>query len=144
MTVMPAANPHDIFWRNVGLPHQARRSGLLASLAATAVLCLFYSIPMAFITSLTELNSLKESLPRLAVWIEAEPTRERLLAQVAPLILLLFNETILPSTLKYFATWEGHISSAMLEASLFVKLGCFMVRAKYGVLMKLLTQLTLD
>lgn len=127
MSVIPAANPNDIFWRNVGLPHRAKRSGLVAALAATTVVCFFYSVPMAFITSLTELNSLKESLPKLAAWIDDKPIRERLLAQVAPLILLLFNESILPSVLKYFATWEGHISSAMLEASLFVKLGCFMV-----------------
>jgi len=82
---------------------------------------------MAFISSLTEINSLKETLPKAGEWIEAHPAFEKMLVLSAPLILLFFNETLLPSILKYFATWEGHISSAMLEASLFVKLGCFMI-----------------
>lgn len=128
MTVIPAANPRDIFWRNVGLPHRAQRSGLLAAVAASAVLCFFWSIPMAFVTSLTEINSLKLSMPKLGAWIDDHPFAEKVLAQLAPMLLLFFNQTILPSVLKHFATWEGHISSALLEASLFVKLGCFMVR----------------
>jgi hypothetical protein len=91
-------------------------------------LCFFWSVPMAFISSLTEIKTLKVSLPKLGVWIDKYPFMEKILAQLAPMLLLLFNETILPVVLKYFATWEGHISSSMLEASLFVKLGCFMVR----------------
>ena len=101
---------------------------MVAAVAASAVLCFFWSAPTAFIASLTEVNSLKEQLPKLGNLIEDYPWLEKLLAQLAPLLLLLLNEVILPIVLKYFATWEGHISAAMLEASLFVKLGCFMVR----------------
>jgi hypothetical protein len=127
MNVIPAGHHGDIFWRNIGLRHQAKRSGTLAAIAATTVLCLFWSVPMAFISSLTEINTLKVSLPKLGAWIEAYPFMQKLLAQLAPMLLLLFNEAILPVVLKWFATWEGHISSSLLEASLFVKLGCFMV-----------------
>jgi hypothetical protein len=83
---------------------------------------------MTVIASLTEVNSLKEELPKLGRFIDRHPKAETVIVQLAPLILLIFNETILPSVLKYFARWEGHISAAMLEASLFVKLGFFMVR----------------
>ena len=127
MGVIPAPQPGAIFWRNVGLPPSARRGGRAAAIAASAVLCIFWSIPMTFISSLTELNSLKESLPKFGAWIDQRPAFERFLALTAPLILLFFNETLLPSILKYFATWEGHVSTALLEASLFVKLGCFMI-----------------
>jgi calcium permeable stress-gated cation channel len=128
MNVTSAGHHGDIFWRNVGLRHQAQRSGTIAAIAATSVLCFFWSVPMAFISSLTEIKTLKVSLPKLGAWIDKYPFMEKILAQLAPMLLLLFNETILPVVLKYFATWEGHISSSMLEASLFVKLGCFMVR----------------
>jgi len=131
MDVTPAGDPRNIFWRNVGLPHRARRGGIIAAFAATSVLCLFYSIPMAFVSSLTEVNSLKESLPTLGRWIEEYPWLETVCNQLAPMLLLFFNEGILPVVLKYFATWEGHISSALLEASLFVKMGCFMVRHNF-------------
>ena len=64
----------------------------------------------------------------LGRWIEDHPHSEKVFAQAAPLLLLFFNDVILPGALKYFSTWEGFISSQMLEASLFVKLGAFMVR----------------
>ena len=133
MDVTPAGDPCDIFWRNVGLPQRARRTGILAAITASTVLCFFWSIPMAFVSSLTEVNSLKESLPTVGRWIEKNPWLETVFAQIAPMLLLFFNEVILPVVLKYFATWEGHISSAMLEASLFTKLGFFMVSLFVGV-----------
>lgn len=125
--VQEAPDPDDIFWRNVGLEHKAQRSGRAMSVLASAVLCFFWSIPMAIIASLTEINSLKESMPALGEWIEDHPRSEAVFAQAAPLLLLLVNDIILPWALKLFATWEGFISSQMLEASLFLKLGAFMV-----------------
>ena len=95
MNVIPAGHPEDIFWRNVGLRHQAKRSGTIAAIMATMVLCFFWSIPMALISSLTEINTLKVSLPKLGTFIETYPFMEKVLAQLAPLLLLLFNETIL-------------------------------------------------
>jgi hypothetical protein len=128
MDVQEAPDADDIFWRNVGLTHKAQRTGRAMSVGASAVLCFFWSVPMALIASLTELQSLKEALPALGRWIEDHPKSEKIFAQAAPLLLLLINDVILPGTLKYFSTWEGFISSQMLEASLFVKLGAFMVR----------------
>jgi hypothetical protein len=94
MEVIPAPQPEAIFWRNVGLPHSARRGGRIASIAASTVLCFFWSVPMAFISSLTEINSLKQSLPRLGEWIDNHPAFENFLALVAPLLLLFFNEAV--------------------------------------------------
>jgi hypothetical protein len=100
MQIEPAPNPEEIFWRNVGLPAKARRSGTLLSVAATTCLCFFWSIPSAFLSSLTEVNSLKENLPFLEKWIETAPAIESLLALVAPLFLLLLNESVLPLALR--------------------------------------------
>lgn len=101
MDVQEAPDPKDIFWRNVGMPHRARRTGRALSVSATAVLCIFWSIPTAAISSLTEVNSLKESLPNLGAFIEAHPGFESMLALIAPLLLLFISEVILPSILKY-------------------------------------------
>jgi calcium permeable stress-gated cation channel len=127
MVVTPAPNPADLFWRNIGLPHQAKRSGVLAAIAATTALCFFWSIPMGFVATLTKVTRLKTKLPKLGDWLEDNLWAEGFFSQLAPLILLFFNEVILPYILKYFATWEGHISTAILEASLFNKLCCFMI-----------------
>lgn len=127
MLVEPAPDSDEIFWRNVGLPAQSRRSGWMLSMFATSILCLFWSIPMAFFSSLTEVNSLKQNLPRLGELLVDFPALESFLALVAPLLLLLMNEVLLPVILKYFATWEGHVGASLLEASLFVKLCAFVV-----------------
>jgi hypothetical protein len=127
MLVEEAPSPSEVYWRNVGLPDKARRTGTLLSLSATVALCLFWSFPVAFISSLTEVNSLKESLPRLGDVIENSPALEMFLALLAPLILLLLNEAVLPVILKWFSLWEGAISSPRLEASLFRKLSAFQI-----------------
>jgi Calcium-dependent channel, 7TM region, putative phosphate len=128
MEVHEAPDNLDVFWRNVGMSVKNRRTGLLISAALTAVLCFFWSFPMALIASLTELNSLKEELPKIGEAIENHPRLEPLFALVAPLFLLFFNDVILPSLLKYISAFEGFIANALLEASLFQKLGVFMVR----------------
>jgi hypothetical protein len=127
MQVEAAPNPNEIYWRNVGLPSKARRTGVLTSLAATVTLCLFWSIPMAFLSSLTEVNSLKTKMPALGDLIVHNPWLESFLALIAPLLVLLLNETVLPTILKWFATWEGHIASPALDTSVFVKLSAFTV-----------------
>jgi hypothetical protein len=127
MDVQEAPDPNDIFWRNVGMPYSARRVGWMLSALACSVLCIFWSFPTAFISSMTEVNSLKGTLPRLGALIEELPQLEIILALLAPLLLLSLNEVFLPMLLKWFATWEGHISAAKLEASLFLKLGVFMI-----------------
>ena len=96
LAVDPAPDPSDIFWRNVGMPHHAKRSGVLMAVAASSVLCFFWSVPMAFVSSLTEIDSLKESLPRLGTFIENNGWSEGFFSQLAPLILLFFNECVLP------------------------------------------------
>jgi hypothetical protein len=127
MLIEEAPTPSEVFWRNVGLPDKARRTGSLLSFAATSTLCLFWSFPVAFISSLTEVNSLKKNLPRLGEMIEKSPALEMFFALLAPLLLLGLNEAVLPVTLKWFAQWEGHISSPRLEASLFRKLSAFQI-----------------
>lgn len=82
------------------MPHRARRTGLALSVVATAALCIFWSIPIAFISSLTAVYSLKNALPRLGEFVDTHPWVESILALLAPLLLLLINETVLPYLLK--------------------------------------------
>jgi Late exocytosis, associated with Golgi transport/Calcium-dependent channel, 7TM region, putative phosphate/Cytosolic domain of 10TM putative phosphate transporter len=129
MRVEEAPGPNEIYWRNVGLPGTAKRTGHLLSLGATVALCLFWTVPVSFIASLTEVNSLKESIPALADAIEKHPELEKILAMIAPLLLLMLQDLVLPQFLLWFATWEGHISSTAMEAAVFLKYASFVVSA---------------
>ena len=126
MEVAEAPDPDDIFWANVGKSHESLQLGKLAGLVCTVWLCVFWTIPVSFIASLAEIDSLKESLPFLADWIDVSPWLVPLLAQMAPLMIILIN-ALLPVILGEFCKLEGPISSSVLEASLFVKLASFMV-----------------
>ena len=127
MEVQEAPSPGDIFWRNVGMKPSKRRLGRLYSIAASATLCFFWSIPTAFVASLTSVSTLKEEMPKLGDMLEEYPWTEEVLFQLAPMVLLFLNEVLLPEFLKVFATWEGHVSAALVEASLFLKLSAFMI-----------------
>ena len=83
---------------------------------------------MAFLSSLTEVNSLKQKVQFLARWTEALPGLEDGLAIIAPLLLLMLNEVFLPYLLEIFSTWEGHVGKPTLEAAVFTKLSVFVVR----------------
>jgi hypothetical protein len=126
MNVSEAPDPEDIYWGNVGTSSHARYVGYLMSLGLSAILCLFWTIPITFISSLTEVASLKETLKFLNTWIENAPWLEKALGQLAPLMLIILN-LLLPVILREFAKLEGHIASSVLEASLFVKLSAFTI-----------------
>ena len=128
MRVEEAPGPDEIFWRNVGLPASAQRTGRLLSLAATITLCLFWTGPVSFISALTEVNSLKKYFPALGEFVEEHPNTEQVLALIAPFLLLMLQDVVLPEFLNWFATWEGHVSSSALEAAVFVKYAAFVVR----------------
>lgn len=141
MIVEAAPPPDEIFWRNVGLPDNARKTGRLLSFAATTSLCFFWSVPVAFISSLTAVDSLKQKLPTLARLVDEFPWLEAFLATIAPLILLALNNLVLPTAVKVFSTWEGLVGSPQLEASTFVKLSAFVVsfgyqRLKFQILLQ--------
>lgn len=122
--VAEAPEPNDIFWTNVGKTHKSLQLGKLASFSLTALLCLFWTIPVATVVTFTEVESLKGILPFLADWVEAFPALELILAQMAPLMLIVIK-ALLPIILGIFSTLEGPVSSSVLESSLFVKLALF-------------------
>lgn len=146
MQVSVAPGRGETFWSNVGLPGSALRTGRLLSLAATVTLCLFWTVPISFISALTEVNSLKEKIPFLGRMVEENPSLEVFLALIAPLLLLILQDVVLPSFLEWFSSWEGHISISTLESAVFVKYAAFVVslsKSTVNVLMIKLLCLTL-
>lgn len=126
MDVEEAPDPDDIYWDNVGKSNRSRQFGQVLSFMLSAILCFFWTIPVSFISGLSEIESLKRSIPFLEKMVEKNPWMEQLLAQIAPLLLIGLN-LLLPLILREFAKVEGHIASSALEASLFVKLSAFMI-----------------
>jgi hypothetical protein len=90
-------------------------------------LCLFWTIPVGFVASLSNVESLTELLPFLATVVENYPWFGQLLAQLAPLILVVFI-SLLPQILLAFVGLEKHICLATLQhPSLFNKVAWFTI-----------------
>jgi hypothetical protein len=81
---------------------------------------------MAFFASLSSVEGLKEEFDWIADAIESYPFLEPLLQQLAPLLVVAFN-SLLPFILEILTMFEGPISGAVVEASLFTKLAAFMI-----------------
>ena len=125
--VKDAPLPRDIIWDNVGKPHEEIQFSFWLAQAATVALLLFYTIPVAFFTSLGEAQSLKDLLPTLENTIENNPWIEPFLAQLSPILLVILI-AVLPAILSLICHYEGHIGQNELKASMMTKLASFMVR----------------
>lgn len=124
MTVAEAPDPHDIFWENVGKSNKSLQVGKLVSFLLSMLVCIFWTIPISFVVTLTEVDSLKSLLPFLEPILDKAPWIGAALAQLGPLILILVNN-LLPDIMGYFSQNEGPVSSSVLEVSKFVKLAAF-------------------
>ncbi len=127
--VSDAPLPDEIFWNNVGLSHKAQQIGFITAQVLTATLCVFWTIPVTFITSLAEVDSLKHAIPSLETAIENYPWIEPLLSQLNP-ILLVILKVLIPIILAKFSAREGHVSQNALNASVLTKNAVFLVSGK--------------
>lgn len=118
--------PKDVFWENVGMPHEKQQVGLILAIGASVGLCFFWTLIVAFLSSFAEVDRLTQTMPFLEKWLVQVPWLAPFLAQMKPLLLILLTN-ILPEILKIFCKYEGHISQSSLNASLFIKLSVFQV-----------------
>jgi Calcium-dependent channel, 7TM region, putative phosphate/Late exocytosis, associated with Golgi transport/Cytosolic domain of 10TM putative phosphate transporter len=124
--VSEAPRPQDIFWANVGRKHQDLVLGRLFSIGATTALCLLWTIPIAFVASLSSVKGLSDKVPFVRRMIEVAPFIGSVLEVLAPLFVKVVN-SLLPTILGIFSMLEGPVSESAVEASTFSKLAAFMI-----------------
>jgi Late exocytosis, associated with Golgi transport/Cytosolic domain of 10TM putative phosphate transporter/Calcium-dependent channel, 7TM region, putative phosphate len=129
MDVFEAPSPDQIIWKNVGLSNRVLQTRRIIAVTLTTLLCVFWTVPVTFLVSLTEINVLKETFPFLEDWLIAAPWLEQLLNQISPLLLSFLNSVVVPILLRQLSTVEGVIGLSHQEASLFLKLAAFHVCA---------------
>ncbi len=125
--VMDAPQPHHIVWSNVGIDHKKQQIGYLLAQVLTAATCLLYTIPVTFISSLAQVESLQKIIPGLDRAIEKNPWLGAVLGQLSPLLLVGLT-SLLPTILRVFCKHEGHVGENSLNASLLSKLASLYVR----------------
>jgi hypothetical protein len=105
----PVTPPHlRASWKNVGKAHTTKQIGELISLWMTVALCIFWTIPVAFVSSLSNVGSLTKILPFLKEPVENNAWLSQALALMAPLLLVAFV-SLLPFIILAIIKVEGHI-----------------------------------
>jgi hypothetical protein len=123
-------------WKNVGKTNKSKQIGELISFLLTVALCIFWTIPVSFVASLSNVEALTELLPFLKAPVENYDWFSSLLALLAPLILVVFI-SLLPTILLIFLKFEGLIEvETMQHPSLFSKLASFTVLQTFFIVSK--------
>ena len=127
MDVFEAPSPDQILWGNIGLANRVLQARRIIAVSLTTLLCIFWTVPVTLLVSLTEINVLKETFPFLENWLAVAPWLEQVLNQISPLLLSFLNSVVVPILLRRLSTVEGVIGLSHQEASLFLKLAAFHV-----------------
>eukprot|EP00286_Rhodomonas_abbreviata_P018002 CAMPEP_0181328096 /NCGR_PEP_ID=MMETSP1101-20121128/22498_1 /TAXON_ID=46948 /ORGANISM="Rhodomonas abbreviata, Strain Caron Lab Isolate" /LENGTH=913 /DNA_ID=CAMNT_0023436891 /DNA_START=153 /DNA_END=2894 /DNA_ORIENTATION=+ len=135
LMVQEAPMPKHVVWATGTMTHWQKQGGGILAGVFTGATCLFWTIPMAFISTLKEVDELKKLGPSGCVDAGNCPVKvmndhfallDEILGVVAPLAILAVNY-FLPVILGYYCTLEGHIGQNTFQASLFAKLTLFMI-----------------
>lgn len=121
-----APRPDDIVWANVGISHKEQEVSNFFAQVLTLATCLFWTIPVSFLSSLSEVESLKDLIKGLDKALEKNSWLAPFLAQLKPLLLVVLT-ALLPTILTFYCKKEGHIGSDTLNASLLTKLAMFLI-----------------
>jgi len=80
-----------VFWSNVGLSHKELEFGNLISIAASVAICLLWTIPTSFVSSLSSIDGLEDKFDWIAKANEKVPVLRPIIEQLAPFLIVVFN-----------------------------------------------------
>mmetsp|Transcript_29069 Transcript_29069/g.50173 ORF Transcript_29069/g.50173 Transcript_29069/m.50173 type:complete len:1011 (-) Transcript_29069:114-3146(-) len=119
--------PDLVNWKNIGRSNFSKQIGELTSMVLTVALCIFWTIPVSFVASLSNVEALTELLPFLKEPVENYAWLAGLLALLAPLLLVVFI-SLLPYIILFIIKFEGLVEiETMQHPSLFAKLAAFTI-----------------
>ncbi|KXN81695.1 hypothetical protein AN958_03942, partial [Leucoagaricus sp. SymC.cos] len=120
-------SPHDVIWANLNLNPYEQKVGYAIFFSATAALIIFWSIPVAFVGAISNINTVCSKLPWLSWICDLSPPAIGFISGVLPPVLLAVLMALLPIVLRLFARFEGIPKYTGLELSLMTRYFCFLV-----------------
>lgn len=111
----------------MGMGERERTCRVCGGFVLTALLVFFWTIPVAFVASLTSLESLSTYLPFLVPLIDASPALKSFLEGFLPGLALLIFNMILPMILVKFTAMQGVVSHSKVQEGLLRKFFIFQI-----------------
>jgi len=149
LQVSPAPDPHAIMWKWLHIPNFDRLLRTAICVLALILLFLFWSIPVTFISALSNIESLSKvpGLKFLVDLLEYSPFISSLLGDFLPALALIIFMALLPKILRAILSIRGWyvrrgLDKAVMSAYwLFLLLNVFLVVTISGSLFNSLFQL---
>jgi len=115
--VQPAPKPTDIIWENViKIPSASVKAMLdLTKSSALFTICIFWSIPVAFVNAFSNLHTLADQYPWLAFVRHADPFWQSVITGLLPGLLLVLLMLLLYPILWYFNKSTGILTYSELH-----------------------------
>lgn len=120
-----APEPRDVYWPNLTLTSSERSARAFVVAVVMFFLIAFWSVPVAFISALSKLEELQNTLPFLEPVLDYSPALKGFLQGFLPSIALLLFQLLLPPLLLFLSRFEGFESLSWLEHSVFSKFFLF-------------------
>ncbi|TMW60941.1 hypothetical protein Poli38472_000983 [Pythium oligandrum] len=121
MRIEAAPHVDDVVWENLGISFNVKSYWGFISTAATTAIILFWTIPTAFVVTISKVEKLKTELKWLGRFADKNPWIEPVLQQISPLMLSIMN-ALAPIIFGILSKREGHASGADVQNSLLNKL----------------------
>jgi hypothetical protein len=127
--VEPAPDEREnIFWTNVRKDFRVVHTGSHISVILTIIVCLFWTFVVTFIVNLTNVEYVKNDAPESVLKsLEENPWLDDFLALLSPLLLITFDQALLPVIIESITRFEFPASDSLFKASIFLKLAVFTV-----------------
>lgn len=109
-----APEPRDVYWRNLAIPFVELTVRRLSMAVAMFFLTFFFMIPIAFVQSLANIESIEKVFPFLRPMIETK-TVKSFVQGLLPGIALKIFLILLPTILMIMSKIEGFTSLSILE-----------------------------
>lgn len=122
-----ACEPRDVYWRSLPLNYmQLNAYRLIVNLLVVALI-IFFFIPVAFVQSLANLDTLIKYFPFLKPIIRWSIVRSFFQGYLPGLLLRIIVVLILPPLLRVLTKFEGHVSYSKIDKYAALKYYIFMV-----------------
>lgn len=146
--VQMAPEPRELHWPT--LYKQPKEIYGTIMQIATVALVLFWSIPVSFISSLTSLEKLSESLPFLEPLVDANPAVKGFLQGFLPTLAIIVFMALLPTILRAMsvfagAAWESDVQREVLSKYYFFQVfNVFLVTTLSGTIFQSISDILDD
>lgn len=113
--------PSDIIWENMNIKSFERMIRRFISISVTAVIIIFWAVPVVFVQAVANIKTLAQVLPFLNVINELGPTAVGIIQGILPAVALAILISLVPVIFTFLSKMEGIPQQSFVQLSVLHK-----------------------